>query len=351
MGFLSEDEAESLQLDRMSLHIVGGDDEFAPQPELLVEHSDFLLQVIKSIAADGVYKFQNLSTTKTTIERIARGDVSFEEGAQSLARDFKRLHVNSARDGAFFVFELSVHQPGTKFYALVKYDYSRALEIVHGDGGQALRQIVEAFVSSRSAIQKSAIVKVQGNIVQEQVSTRDRMSKPSPLLTEFFKNYLQVERDRDDDQLTTDAKDAVRKALIDSKALLPIGGLAVCVSRANNVLRDALQISEEVIRQAVWVGAGQPENIEAKEQLEKAANRNLAKLKLTGLQFAPARAALPRSVRRTVTTEEGVRLEYNTALQGQAVQIEELQDGQTRFIVTTRSYKDDVQSDRVRETP
>jgi 37-kD nucleoid-associated bacterial protein len=350
MSFLTDNEAASLQLTRMSLHIVGGEDEFQPQPELAVEHDDFLLRIIKEIAADSVYSFQNTSLTKATIERISAGEITFEAGSQALASDFRRLHVNSAKDGAFFVFELSVEDARTAIFALVKYDYSRALEIVHGEGVQKLRQIVEAFVSSRSAIQKSAIIRIHNGSAQAQISTRDRMGRPSPLLTDFFQNYLDVTRDRDDAQLTTDGKEVVRRALQENANLLPQGGLAASVSRANNVLRDADQINERVITQAVWVGAGQPEAPETREQFEKSANKFLAKGKMGGLAFAPARAVLPRALRRTVTTEEGVRLEYNTALQGQAVVIQDLPDGQTRFIVTTRNYKDDVQPDRVRRT-
>src|SRR3546814_1949021 len=71
MGFLTDGESASLRLARISLHIVGGEDEFEPQPELPVEHDDFLLQIIRDIASDSVYRFAEISTTRTTIESIA----------------------------------------------------------------------------------------------------------------------------------------------------------------------------------------------------------------------------------------------------------------------------------------
>jgi hypothetical protein len=348
MGFLTEQEAESLRLSRMSLHIVGGDGEFEAQPELEVEHDDFLLQIIKDIASDGIYSFDDLSATKANIERMATAEVTFENGAQLLASDFFRLHVQSAKDGAFFVFELSVDDERTSIYALIKYDYSPVLEVVQGDGPQKLRQILEAFANRKSAIQKSAVVRTRDGSVEAQISTRDRMGRPAPLLTDFFQNYLQVKRDRDDEQLTRDAKDVVRKSLQDNIEILPRGGFAASLSRANSVLRDAQQINETVINQAVWVGAGQPEDPEYVQKLEKAAAKHLTKARLTGINFAPARAALPRALKRTVTTDEGVRLEYSTDLVGQAVVVEGLPDGRTRFIVTTRNYRDDVQPDRIR---
>src|SRR3546814_3759060 len=97
MGFLTDGESASLRLARISLHIVGGEDEFEPQPELPVEHDDFLLQIIRDIASDSVYRFAEISTTRTTIESIATRQLAFQEGAQALAADFCRLHRGGAR--------------------------------------------------------------------------------------------------------------------------------------------------------------------------------------------------------------------------------------------------------------
>lgn len=346
MGFLTDGEAASLRVARMSLHIVGGDDEFEPQPELAVEHDDFLIRILREIASDSIYCFEEISATRNTIESIATRQMGFEEGAQALAADFRRFHRGSAKDGAFFVFELGVDEAGVNIYALVKYDYSQALEIVHREGATGLRRIVEAFVGNKSAIQKSAFVRTRAGIAEPDVSTRDRMGRPAPVLTEFFGKYLQVMRGRSDEELTRDVKDAVRTALQDNREFLPTGRMAVCVSRANGVLRNAPEINEEVIHQAVWVGAGLPDDEEIRERFKKSVERLIRKKKLTGLTFAPTPAVLPRTVKRTITTNEGVKIEYNTALDGQVVSEEMLDGGGTRFVVTTRGYRDEVGTDR-----
>lgn len=346
MSFLTDAEAASLRLARMSLHIVGGDEEFEPQDELPIEHDDFLIDLLKAIASDGVYRFADISTTRATIEAIAKRQTGFQEGSQALAADFCRLHKGAVKDGAFFVFELGVAEENVNIYALVKYDYSQALEIVHREGNTGLRRIVEAFVGSKAAIQKSAVVRTRNGAAEPVLSTRDRMGRPAPLLTDFFQGYLQVVRERTDDQLTADVKEAVRLALSDNREFLPRGGLATCVSRANGVLRNAPEINEEVIKQAVWVGAGQPEDDETKSRFDTSIDRLVRKKKLSGLAFAPSAAVLPRSVRRTITTQEGVRIEYNTALDGQAVLEQTLDDGRVRFVITTESYTDGVNADR-----
>lgn len=330
----------------MSLHIVGGEDEFEPQPELPIEHDDFLLDVIRQIASDSVYRFADRSATRERIEAIARRAMPFDSGAQGLAEDFCRLHTGRVKDGAFFVFELGVADEHVGIYALVKYDYSQALEIVHQQGQAGLRRIVEAFTSDKGAIQKSAVVRTRRGVAEPSISTRDRMGRPAPTLTDYFVNYLQVVRERDDQELTTEVKEVVRQTLRDHKEFLPQGGLAASVSRANDILRAAPEINEDVIRQAVWVGAGQPQDEDLRNRLNGAVERMVRKKKLAGVAFAPSPSALPQTVKRTVTTVEGVRLEYNTALEGQAVQREDIGDGRTRFVVTTRSYTDDVIAER-----
>lgn len=331
----------------MSLHIVGGD-EFVPEPELPVEHDDFLLDRVREVASDSVYRFQDVSMTRDTLQSIASRAVGFEEGAQALAREFCRFHRGTARDGAFFVFELGVEDEAAQLYALMKYDYGQALELVQREGATGLRRIVEAFVSDRNAIQKAALVRVVNGVAEAPISTRDRMGRPAPNLTDYFIDYLQVTRDRTDAELTASVKDLVRTALQDHRELLPAGGVAAGVSRALEVLRNAPIINEDVLNQAIWVGAGQPDDESVRDALDTAVGRLVRRKRLSGVAFPPDGAQLGRPVRRVVKTDEGVTLEYDTGLEGQAVRRVELDDGATQFIVTTRRYTDAVLAEPTR---
>lgn len=176
------------------------------------------------------------------------------------------------------------------------------------------------------------------------------MGRPSPIITDFFRKYLQVKRERDDEELTTAVKDVVKTALHDNREFLPKTNFATCVSHANAVLRNAPEINDEVIQQAVWVGAGQPAADEIKERFEKSTRRLIRRKKLEGISFSPSKRMLPQSVRRTITTDEGVKIEYNTALEGQTVLIENTIAGETRFVITTQGYTDDVNTNQDRRT-
>ncbi len=334
MSFLTDAEASSLRIARMSLHIVS-DEEFKPEPELAIEHDDFLLDRIRDIAPASVYRFEDVSATRHTIEAIATREVGFKEGAQTLAREFCRFHRGNTRDGAFFVLELGVEDESVRLYALMKYDYGQALELIEREGAAGLRRIVEAFVDDKSAIQKSALVRVVNGTAEASVSTRDRMGRPAPQLTDYFIRYLQVVRDRTDAELTTAVKEVVRTALEDHRELLPSGGVASAVSRALEVLRNAETVTEEVLNHAVLVGAGQPADEHVRDSLKKSVDRLVTRKRLDGVAFPPDGGQLGRPITRLVRTEEGVTIQYNTGLEGEAVRKAELSDGATQFIITT----------------
>src|SRR3546814_3779966 len=95
------------------------------------------------------------------------------------------------------------------------------------------------------------------------------MGRPAPELTDFFRDYLQITRERNDQELNSDVKEIVRLALLDNRAFLPKAGVSTCVSWATGVLRMTQEINEKVIRQAVWVGAGEPDDDETAAKATK----------------------------------------------------------------------------------
>jgi hypothetical protein len=168
------------------------------------------------------------------------------------------------------------------------------------------------------------------------------MGRPAPQLTDYFIRYLQVVRDRTDSELTTAVKDVVRTTLEDHRELLPSGGVAPAVSRALEVLRNAETVTEDVVNRAVWVGAGQPADDHVRDSLKKSVGRLVKRKRLAGVVFPPDGGQLGRPITRLVRTEEGVTIQYNTGLEGQAVRKTERSDGATQFIITTRRYTDAV---------
>lgn len=339
MGFLTVDEIGSLHITNMILHVVG-DEAFAPEPARAVEHEEFFIARIHDTDVSPVYSFKETSNTKTQIERIATSAISFEEGSQVLSREFSRLHVGSSRDGAFFIFELSTHDPETKIYSLIKYDYREAIEQATVDEGGLLRRIVTAFIADKKAIQKSAIVRVIHGSADLAISAQDRM-KASPEIGDYFATFLDVSRTLSDEDLNKKTIEVLRTTLTACKELLPHQDVANAFRRAQGILRDRQEINEAAIIDAILAAAGNSEDEETIGTIQSTTLRRIRAAKLEGLEFKPDRQILQRPPLRKIRTTEGVTLTYPDDAEGMTVRRERLTTGAERFTIETARVTED----------
>ncbi|WKL24530.1 nucleoid-associated protein (plasmid) [Sinorhizobium meliloti] len=352
LSFFLDAELDGIAISKMIVHVVGGRKTATfcppPQPELPVDedpHIQFFLARILDAAVSPVHKFEKNSTAKSLLHRIAKEDLTFEEGGQELARQFKVDHVGSSSGGAFFVFELTTSAAGVKFYSLIKYDYREAIELYAKDGKNAFRQIVQAFVKEKKAIQKSCLVRVKDGVVEEEVSAFDRMGD-APDLTDYFQKFLDVKRDRDTKELSANLGNLLRKTLQDCKEHLPNKD----VKTALNVTKESLSgrdlVDEEAIREAIFVAAGRPAE-DVRAQVDKALGRQLKAFRLTGVSFKPDPSSLKRSPRVKMRTVEDVLVEYPGEQENRAVT--RLPDGKGGWIITIKTAEDLVQDDLVEQ--
>lgn len=318
MSFLTDAELASLRIKQMILHVVGGKEKFKPQPLMDgVEHIDFFLARIQDAAVSGVHRFEGQSATKSLLQQIASQAVSFEKGAQELSRRFSIDHVGSSRDGAFFVFELESADPQLLFYSLIKYDYAEAIELYSSRGRNTLRQIVQAFVRQKRAVQKSCLVRVRNGVVDDGVSAIDRMGD-APDLTDYFQKFLEVVRDRDTKELSSRLNEVLRKTLQDCKAQLPNQDVPAALSATKDFLRGRENVDDEGIREAVFVAAGRPSE-DTRATIDKVLARQLRDKRLSGITFKPDPSTLRRAPRRKIQTVEGVIVVYPGEQEDRAV--------------------------------
>ncbi|MCO6415684.1 nucleoid-associated protein [Siccirubricoccus sp. KC 17139] len=335
MGFLTEEESSCLRINHVILHVVGGKAEFEPQPELCDHvHADFFLGRIRDSAIDSVHRFRDNSETKEKLERIAKGEISFEAGAQDLSRAFSRGHVGSSKDGAFFVFELGATCPNTHLFCMIKYDYRQAIELYDNGGQNALREIVQAFIKEPRAIQKICLVRVIDGVADANVSARDRMGN-APDLTEYFEKFLDVKRERDNSELTRNMSEAVRASLQDCREFLPDGSVATALSAVKETLRTRETVDDEAVREAVLVAAGRPTDENVRAALEKSVNRHLKNKRIFGVVFRPDAQVLGRAPRRFIRTAENVEVTYPGDQEGHAVKRVENSDGSVTISIRT----------------
>ncbi|MBW6424193.1 nucleoid-associated protein [Rhizobium sp. XQZ8] len=320
LEFFNDAKFESIAIKKMIVHVVGGKQDFAPQPALPVDedpHIAFFLARIVDAAVSPVHKFDDKSAISALLKEMATGDRTFEEGGKELARRFKLDHVGSSSGGAFFVFQLGTNDPKTSFYSLIKYDYREAVELYAKDGKNAFRQIVQAFIKEKRAIQKSCLIRVRDGVVDGEVSAFDRTGE-APDLTDYFQKFLEVRRDRDSKELSDRLSAVLRDTLRDCKKHLPGNDAKLALNVTKESLSGRDTVDDEAIREAIFVAAGRPaEDIRA--EIDKSLERHLKSQKLTGVSFKPDPRTLRRAPRIKVRTAEDVLIEYAGEQEDRAV--------------------------------
>lgn len=347
MSFLTDNELGSIAIKRMIVHVVGGKQDFVPQPESPIAkdpYIQFFLSRILDAAVSPVHKFDDKSGTKALIGDIATNAIGFQEGGQELARRFKKDHVGSSSGGAFFVFELSVDDPSTSIYSLIKYDYREAVELYAEKGRSAFRQIVQAFVKEKRAIQKSCLVRVRNGVVEAEVSAFDRMGE-APDLTDYFQKFLEVGRDRDTNELSERLGNVLRDTLRECKEHLPNRDLKLALNITKESLAGRDLVDDEAIREAIFVAAGRPAE-DVKEEIDKSLNRQLKSQRLTGVSFKPDPKTLRQAPRVKMKTAEDVLVEYPGEQENRAVT--RVEDGEG-WVITIKTAKALVIDDFVRK--
>ncbi|MER9560347.1 nucleoid-associated protein [Mesorhizobium sp. M0323] len=333
MSFFKPEELASLQINRMILHVVGGEGDFDPQPEMPeIEDEGFFIARIQDFASDSVHVFDEHSDTKATLQQLASDTMGFQDAGQTLARRFSNDHVGSSRDGAFFVFQIGCADNRTSFYSMIKYDYRQAMELYEDHGRNALRRIIQAFIQEKRAIQKCCLVRVTDGVVNDEVSAIDRMGK-APDLTDYFKSFLQVNRNRTDQELNRSLNEAIRSTLEFCKHHLP-DGAAAALDLVREHLRGRENIDEESVREAIFVAAGRPENEEVQSEIEKVTNREMRRKRLSGVTFKPDPQILRRAPRRRIRTAEGVAIEFPGDQEQRAV-VKTIEGRTTTITITT----------------
>lgn len=319
MPFFTDEELNTLEVDRLILHVVGNEANFEPQDEIADgEHTDFFLTRIRDAAGSAIHRFNENSQTKRALGEIDRGETDFVVGARELSRRFADGHGGASSAGAFFVVRLTCAVEEVRFYALIKYDYREAIELARRRGQQFLRTIVQAFVREKRAIQKFSLIRVEGGVVASEVSAFDRMGK-IPDLTNYFSVYLDVVRQRDTAGLTSDLNEVLRKTFSIIQESVPNRDCVAALGAAKEVLRGRPSVDNDAVIEAVLVGAGEPDDEELRTRIERATLSELRRKRLDGVEFRPNQDIFRRRPSRRMATPEGVVIQFPGDLEGNLV--------------------------------
>ncbi|WP_236217274.1 nucleoid-associated protein [Pseudomonas rhodesiae] len=339
MSFFTEEEQLSLTITRMILHVVGTE-EFLAMPERPLEEQDFFKGKIVDMAAAPVFMFKAVSQTRNEMEAIAKGETTFEHGAQSLAASFHRKHIGGTADGVLCMFELTTDDAEVKFYSLVKYDYKLVLEQNGVEPGQALRRIVNGLVDDKKAIQKTALVRVVNGVADQGVSATDR-TKQGADLADYFADFLSVTRAVSDTELSQITRKLLQATLRACKTDLPDEDVPKAVRKAQASLGARRNIDEAAIVEAVLAAAGHPQDEKTIKRLERETQKRVRSSKLHEVSFKPDRKILRQPYLRKIMTVEGVTILFPDRVENPNVRVIALYGDKKQIIVETDKVTED----------
>lgn len=336
MAFFSQDELDSLTIERMIFHVVGPDankmvllEETDPEP-----FADFFLGRLKSTNGGLMFNFVDGSPLESSLRRIDLEPTAFVMESQQLATQFQTQHSGAASEGAFMVFLLK--SLGQNFFAIVKYDHESVLtyaikQTAEGKNTPSIAEWRDTFVKSAEALQKSALIKLHG--VSGELCVRDRAAPAK--ITQYFQGFLGASRRYRPDMLTTSlsniAKDVARK----HAELLGPG----ITSNLNRRIYDYVQnaagfdpANKEPFLAAVF--GALPEDSPVRESFDK----ELRKQRIESEVFEFDKGAIPRPAKRKLITTEGIELIWDKSYENN-IQRKELESGRLQITIETGGIK------------
>ncbi len=216
---------------------------------------------------------------------------------------------------------------------MIKYDYREAVELSQVGGRSVLREIIQAFVKDRRAIQKFCLVRVVDGVAENLVSASDRMEE-APDLTDYFEKYLGVERTRSTLELSYRLNESMRAAFEELRGMLPDDDVGLAMETAKQTLLGRNTVNNDDVVDATLDAFGRPTDETAGSKIEKTIRRKLRARNLEEVEFRPDRRTLQTKPRRIVRTAEEVKLEFPDEELGRSVNRKEV-DGETIFTITT----------------
>jgi len=336
MAFLEQEQLDSLVIERMVFHVVGPEEN---ELTLLEEidpgsFSEFFLDRLRGTNTGIVFDFLAGSPVLTSIHLIEADPHSFVQESKKLAALFKAQHTGAAVKGVFFLFKLRAAQD--RFYALLKYDHQAVLSYRIEDRQTGhyplLQQIQDTFVKSPEALQKSAIVRLNGN--GGELCVKDRVAPKG--ITHYFRGFLGAQRRHTPATLTTKLAEITQKVAKDHFSEL-----------SEDARRNLRQRLYETVQTQDGFDPGNTDPflfavfgpLPEKSKIRQAFDRQLRSSNLEGEAFDFDREAVKRPLKRRIVTTEGIQVIWDRQYEGN-VKLQDLAGGGTQITITTGGVKE-----------
>lgn len=335
LPFLTQNEINSLNIERMIFHAVGPEDDSLQllDAEVPTTFSDFFLERVKAALSGLQFDFMAGSPVQAALTTIDGDRNRFVEQSKVIATLFHQHHTRNTSKGALVLIVLT-SSSGT-IYALLKFDNENVLSYTITDQNGKLTANIsaleETLTKSREALQKSAIIRLTES--GGELSLKDRSSPGD--ITHYFRTFLLVQRRFQPSDLTKKIAEIAREAANANAATLNPEVLRNIRSR----IHDAVQTlpgydpeSREFVN-AVY-GA-----VTEDSPVVRDFHRKMRQAHIDEEEFQFDRSAVPRPPLRRIVTNENIQIIFDRNQQD-LVRVVDLNGGRKRITIETRGLKE-----------
>lgn len=262
-------------------------------------HEKFFKERICEIINGNQFLFIEGSPFLSSIIDIETNPLRFEEESRTLAQRFHK--PSEEKDGRIkagaMIFMKVVIEESSK-YIIIKYDNENVLTYSRNGNDALLQEISNTFSKNRNALQKSAILDLNG---EKPTAILTDKSNPA-IITGFFKTFLGVKRKYTERDLTDKVKNAFINTTKMFKDTLDSSFLSQVTTTFHNLIKNYEEFHAEEFIQAAF-------GTSYKEDMLIAFEKNLKKEAILGEVFKFDKT-FPAPQQIKLSTAEGITIQY-----------------------------------------
>jgi hypothetical protein len=322
LAHLTAAEIAELKIEEFIFHVVhhGDEDPVLFDDVPLGTFAPFFIDRIKDTLEGNKFAFTAASQTKRKLTEWNVGKSEFVATSKDLARQFHRLGDKRMKKGMLIVIGLSTG--ARRLYSLIKYDSEKVVSFKAKDSKAILEAVVDNFTESPRALQKSALIDL--NAQGAEVVVIDKMTRSS--ISDFYKEFLGVERTHNVTDMTLDLIQAVRKTVKGHADELPQEIVARVSPKIVEIAKKRLEFDIDQFFDDFF-------GIKGTEEIKETFRQELLSANLVGEVFAYDPDALPVASAMRYATDEGIRI----TIPASAVGSYEITPGEDETVIVIRT--------------
>lgn len=297
MATLTEPEIAALKIENFIFHVVhhGGPDAILFDDTPLGTFEPFFIDRIKETLRGNKFSFTKGSHVKEKLAEYQSKKVTFVDLSKKLARQFHGPRDKRVKSGVLIVIALVTGRK--RLYSLIKYDSEKVVAFQVKGARAILEAVTNNFTESPKALQKSALIDLGSK--DAEVVIIDRMSRSG--ISDFFKEFLGVERLRNSLEMTGDIVKAIQQTVKLHLEELPP---AITSKVSEKIVEIAIKRKEFEADGFFADFFGTKET----DEIRKTFDLQLSERNLAGEVFVYDEEALPRSEAKKYVTLEGITI-------------------------------------------